>query len=179
MCGIVGLWDLNMASDAASQSVEAMSTKLRHRGPDGDGVWAAGDGGPALGHRRLSILDLSEAGAQPMESANGRTVITFNGEIYNHRELRGELGDHSFRGTSDSETLVEAIDRWGLLTTLGKLNGMFALAVWHEQTRTLSLVRDRMGIKPLYYWHDAPAGRVAFAVRAEGSRGNSVRCPAN
>ena len=163
MCGIVGLWDLNMASDAASQSVEAMSTKLRHRGPDGDGVWAAGDGGPALGHRRLSILDLSEAGAQPMESANGRTVITFNGEIYNHRELRGELGDHSFRGTSDSETLVEAIDRWGLLTTLGKLNGMFALAVWHEQTRTLSLVRDRMGIKPLYYWHDAPAGRVAFA----------------
>lgn len=163
MCGIVGLWNLNMASDAASQSVEAMSTKLRHRGPDGDGVWAAGDGGPALGHRRLSILDLSEAGAQPMESANGRTVITFNGEIYNHRELRAELGDHSFRGTSDSETLVEAIDRWGLLTTLGKLNGMFALAVWHEQTRTLSLVRDRMGIKPLYYWHDAPAGRVAFA----------------
>lgn len=162
MCGIVGLWNPNLAPRDAERIVELMAARLRHRGPDGDGVWSDGEAGPVLGHRRLSILDLSAAGAQPMVSASGRTVITFNGEIYNHLELRGELSDTTFRGMSDTETLVEAIDQWGLLRTLGKLNGMFAFAAWHRETRTLSLVRDRLGIKPLYYSHDSDARKVAF-----------------
>ena len=136
---------------------------LRHRGPDNSGSWADPGDGVALGHARLSILDLSSAGHQPMESPCGRYLITFNGEIYNFRALRRELEalGQSFRGTSDTEVLLGSISEWGLFSALNRFNGMFAFAVWDRQERLLHLARDRFGEKPLYYgW----AGRTfAFA----------------
>jgi len=127
-----------------------MRDAVSHRGPDDEGEWVDLSAGVALGHRRLSIVDLSAAGHQPMMSASGRFVLAFNGEIYNHLELRGSLAD-SWRGHSDTETLLAGIESWGLEATLRKAIGMFALAVWDRSTRTLSLARDRMGEKPLYY----------------------------
>ena len=132
-----------------------MSGALRHRGPDAAGGWLDPDAGIALGHRRLSIIDLSENGAQPMVSRSGRRVISFNGEIYNFRELRRDLEAQinvcGWRGHSDTEVLVEAIDHWGLAETLPRLNGMFAFAVWDRERRELSLARDAFGEKPIYY----------------------------
>ena len=139
-----------------------MQRSLRHRGPDDSGVWVDETAGNALGHRRLSILDLSIAGHQPMASAGGRYVIAFNGEIYNHLELRGELGDMSsvqpvpntekcktaWRGHADTETLLECFASWGIEKTLERAVGMFAIALWDCETRTLTLARDRMGQKP-------------------------------
>ena len=132
--------------------------ELRHRGPDDSGVWVEANAGLALGHRRLSVIDLSNHGRQPMISANQRYVIAFNGEIYNFRKLRTELqeGGTNFRGHSDTEVLLEAIVRWGLITTLKRVNGMLAVALWDRQKRTLHLARDRFGQKPLYYgWADS------------------------
>jgi asparagine synthase (glutamine-hydrolysing) len=161
MCGIAGFWNTTEVATDIRATVQTMVAALRHRGPDAEGQWADLQSGLAFGHRRLAILDLSARGAQPMESASGRTVITYNGEVYNHRELRRDLGDHAFRGTSDTETLVEAIERWGVDETLARLNGMFAFAVWDKSERVLTLARDRLGIKPLYYGrHD---GRFFFA----------------
>jgi len=137
--------------DDISRRAEAMSSRLLHRGPDGAGLWASPDGAVALAHRRLAIVDLSEAGRQPMVSASGRYVLTYNGEIYNHAALRDELPPQPWRGHSDTETLLACIERWGLETALQKAVGMFALALWDQQTRCLSLARDRMGEKPLYY----------------------------
>ena len=127
-----------------------MATALRHRGPDDAGTWADADAGLGLGHARLAILELSPAGHQPMVSVTGRYVITFNGEIYNHLELRKELAG-TWRGHADTETLLAACEAWGLETTLRRSVGMFALALWDRQTRTLTLARDRFGEKPLYY----------------------------
>jgi asparagine synthase (glutamine-hydrolysing) len=127
-----------------------MNATLTHRGPDDSGV-ALEDEGVGLGFRRLAIIDVSPAGHQPMVSANGRYVITYNGEIYNHRELRAELDGVNWRGTSDTEVLLEAFARWGIEATLQRLIGMFAIALWDRQERLLTLVRDRLGIKPLYY----------------------------
>jgi asparagine synthase (glutamine-hydrolysing) len=152
MCGIAGYWHDGKRSDLGNLA-QAMTRSLQHRGPDGQGVWTDEEAGLALGHRRLSILDLSENGAQPFMSASGQTVLTFNGEIYNHLEIRQHLSLTTFRGTSDTETLAEAIDQWGMEATLAKLNGMFAFAVWDRSKRTLTVARDRLGIKPLYYWH--------------------------
>ncbi len=136
--------------------VTAMCGRMVHRGPDGEGYWSSRDNRIAFGHRRLSIIDLSELGAQPMTSKSGSVTITYNGEIYNFSSIREELLGLGivFAGQSDTEVLVEAIDFWGVEETVKKLIGMFAFAVWNEDERTLKLVRDRLGIKPLYYYYD-------------------------
>ncbi len=154
MCGLTGILLADGApAGGLAALVQTMTDALVHRGPDADGVWA--DEGIALGHRRLSILDLSPAGAQPMHSACGRYVIAFNGEIYNHLDLRRELetagATLEWRGHSDTETLLAAIAHWGLDETLRQAAGMFALALWDRRERTLSLARDRIGEKPLYW----------------------------
>lgn len=132
-----------------------MGEAIMHRGPDNSGVWVDVDAGIGLSHRRLSILDLSPAGHQPMTSVSGRYVIAFNGEIYNHLDLRRQLGDRAWRGHSDTETLLAGFELWGTEQTLQCAVGMFAIALWDRNTRTLILARDRMGEKPLYYgWQD-------------------------
>jgi asparagine synthase (glutamine-hydrolysing) len=155
MCGIAGFLyrSEHPAGERLSQIVEAMSTCLRHRGPDAGGGWAEADSGVALGHRRLSIIDLSEAGAQPMHSASGRYHIVYNGEIYNFTEVRESLSSsgYPFKGHSDTEVLLAAIEHWGLQRALESFHGMFAFAVWDSETRELTLARDRVGKKPLYY----------------------------
>lgn len=153
MCGICGV--LSSGSDASlAGTARAMADTLRHRGPDDAGVWADPNKDVAIGHRRLSIVDLSPAGAQPMTSGCGRYVIAFNGEIYNHIALRADLGENQttipWRGSSDTETLLEAIAHWGIQETLHRAYGMFALALWDRQAQQLHLARDRMGEKPLY-----------------------------
>jgi asparagine synthase (glutamine-hydrolysing) len=130
-----------------------MTYALRHRGPDDEGYWADPPAGYAVGHRRLSIIDLSPLGRQPMASWHGRYVVAFNGEIYNFRELRAELEGlgEPFRGGSDTEVMLAAFSRWGVLDGMRRLAGMFALALWDREEQALHLVRDRLGEKPLYY----------------------------
>jgi len=153
MCGIAGLW-FSESADAAQleSSGRAMGAAMSHRGPDAEGVWSDVPRGLALTHRRLSILDLTEAGAQPMHSHCGRYVLIYNGECYNFGELRNELiaAGCKFRGGSDTEVIVESCARWGVRKTLEHLNGMFAFALWDKQVGTLVLARDRLGIKPLF-----------------------------
>jgi asparagine synthase (glutamine-hydrolysing) len=168
VCGITGLFYLNgMDPDFLRQVNTRMTETLRHRGPDASGIWLDPNAGIALGHRRLSILDISPEGHQPMVSACGRYVITFNGEIYNFLALRRELESKGqapqFRGNSDTEVMLAAISSWGLKRAMGEFIGMFAFALWDRKERCLHLVRDRVGIKPLYYgW----AGR-AFVFGSE------------
>lgn len=154
MCGLTGILAPDGRSpDELSRLVQTMATALHHRGPDAEGIWAAE--GIALGHRRLSILDLSAAGAQPMASACGNYVTAYNGEIYNHLDLRHDLeaagAAPEWRGHSDTETLLAGISHWGLDETLSRATGMFALALWDIRDRSLSLARDRIGEKPLYW----------------------------
>lgn len=155
MCGIAGFLTTKQSqpADRLRGTVQAMADALAHRGPDDHGAWVDADGGVALGHRRLSIIDLSPLGHQPMLSADGRYVLTFNGEIYNFAPIRAELEawGYPFKGHSDTEVLLAGIVRWGLIETLRRSNGMFALAVWDRQERTLTMARDRAGKKPLYY----------------------------
>ncbi|HLN24100.1 MAG TPA: asparagine synthase (glutamine-hydrolyzing) [Patescibacteria group bacterium] len=155
MCGIAGLLDLGRATgeDALTARITAMTDSMVHRGPDAGDRWIDTSAGIALGHRRLSIIDLSPAGAQPMASADGRFVIVYNGEGYNADELRAELAmlGHRFRGHSDTEVLVEGFSAWGVEATIRRFNGMFAIAVWDRAERRLSLARDRLGIKPLFW----------------------------
>lgn len=148
MCGIAGYWQVGALETAV---LNRMAMSIAHRGPDDDGSWCDDSVGIALAHRRLSILDLSPAGHQPMVSVTGRYVIVFNGEVYNHLELRKELQGYSWRGHSDTETLLAAFERWGIEGALKKSVGMFSLALWDRETQTLTLVRDRLGEKPLYY----------------------------
>jgi len=154
MCGIAGLL-IPGSSDADGITVilQNMTRSLAHRGPDAEGYWT--EGAVALGHRRLSILDLSDAGAQPMRSESGRYVIVFNGEIYNHLNMRRDLAVDGaapdWRGHSDTETLLAGITHWGLDETLQRAKGMFTLALWDRSEKRLSLARDRMGEKPLYW----------------------------
>ncbi len=152
MCGIAGLLSTRSADDATLAALAGrMADRLAHRGPDARGTWADGAAGIALGHRRLSIVDLSATGAQPMADRSGRYQVAFNGEIYNFEALRRELDPVTWRGHSDTEVLLEAVLRWGLDAALAKFTGMFAIALWDQQERVLHLARDRMGEKPLYY----------------------------
>ncbi len=153
MCGITGILDFSrtISGDALASTCGSMADALRHRGPDDRGVWTDPSAGVALGHRRLSILDLSPLGHQPMTSGSGRFVVTYNGELYNFADLRGKLGGHALRGRSDTEVMLAAFDEWGVEASLPRFNGMFALGVWDTRERVLWLARDRFGEKPLYY----------------------------
>lgn len=155
MCGIAGFWSLNghFGHDECSAAIRRMTRALTHRGPDDEGYFELPDSGLYLGHRRLSIVDLSKEGHQPMQSPSGRYVTVFNGEIFNHRRLRPELEQcgFAFRGHSDTEVLLAAIEHWGLLGAVERAIGMFSIALWDRRDQTLTLVRDRLGIKPLYY----------------------------
>lgn len=156
MCGIAGFVGGNWPQKEEAQSVlSRMIQSLNHRGPDHQEIWIDWDAPVAFAHSRLAILDLSSAGNQPMHSHSGRFVISYNGEIYNHGELRAQLNaagyPHNWRGQSDTETLLAAIETWGVRTTLQRSTGMFAFALWDRWSRTLTLARDRLGEKPLYY----------------------------
>lgn len=157
MCGIAGWIGPTLDTGEARNMIAG----LAHRGPDGEGEWREGQ--VWLGHRRLAIVDLSAAGRQPMLSASGRYAITYNGEVYNYPELRQELEGlgHIFRGHSDTEVMLAAFEQWGVEAALQQFNGMFAFAVWDRKERNLSLARDRMGEKPLYYAESG--GNIAFA----------------
>lgn len=153
MCGFTGFLDRAGFADGEAL-LRRMADTIVHRGPDSDGYWVDADSGIALAHRRLAIIDLSPAGHQPMLSANGRYALSYNGEIYNHLDMRRELeaaGSIAWRGHSDTETLLAGFSAWGVLGTLQRANGMFAFALWDRAERKLTLARDRMGEKPLYY----------------------------
>jgi len=156
MCGIAGLFaGVNGRDEAINATARRMSGAIGHRGPDDSGVWGDVQAGVALGHQRLAIVDLSPAGHQPMLSRSGRWVIAFNGEIYNHLAVRSELQQAGeapdWRGQSDTETLLAAIDAWGVEDAIARMVGMFAIALWDRSRLELHLIRDRMGEKPLYY----------------------------
>ena len=155
MCGIAGFLyrERRPATGELTEIVDRMAARLHHRGPDAGGAWTDAERGIGLGHRRLSIIDLSAAGAQPMRSASGRYVIVYNGEIYGASAVREELAaeGYPFTGHSDTEILLAAVERWGLARALDSVHGMFAFAVWDREQRQLSLARDRVGKKPLYY----------------------------
>ncbi len=155
MCGIAGFIAAGSGNkpQALSTIAAAMGASLSHRGPDDEGVWLDPDAGLALVHRRLSIVDLSSAGHQPMVSADGRYVMSYNGEVYSHEDMRPALAARgvAFRGHSDTEVMLESIAAFGIEATLPRLIGMFAIALWDRHERTLTLVRDRLGIKPLYW----------------------------
>ncbi len=154
MCGIAGLLTTAAgARETLERDASAMADSLAHRGPDDHGVWSDAEAGIALSHRRLSIVDLSPAGHQPMASADGRFVITYNGEIYNFQDLRPELEARgiALRGHSDTEVILELFAIHGVAATIKRLIGMFTMGIWDRRERTLTLVRDRLGIKPLYW----------------------------
>ena len=165
MCGIAGF--CNLKGDW-KVNIERMKERMRHRGPDAGGDWASEDGRVVLGHRRLSILDLSPAGSQPMESHSGRYVMAFNGEIYNYKKIADRLLEEgkteTFRGSSDTEVLLEAMEAYGVERAIGLCKGMFAIALYDRKERELFLLRDRVGEKPLYYGF---IGDEAFAFASE------------
>jgi len=173
MCGLAGFYS-GRAGDATEgrRLLEHMGRSLRHRGPDqGGGIWMDSDTGIGLSSQRLAILDLSPAGNQPMESASGRFVLSYNGEAYNHLELRRELEAAGkapeWRGSSDTETLLAGIEAWGLSETLQRAVGMLALALWDRGDRSLQLARDRIGEKPLYYGWQGRGGKAVFLFGSE------------
>ena len=157
MCGISGIID-NKANDRLPLLIKKINDAMSHRGPDADAFWI--EGGTALGHRRLSILDLSTAANQPFIDASERYVMVFNGEIYNFNEIKAQLGGYPFKTTGDTEVVIAAYAKWGP-SFLQLLKGMFAIAIWDRSERSLFLARDRFGVKPLYYYHDG--GRLLFA----------------
>lgn len=173
MCGFAGFLGFGaLGVDRVPATAQKMGDAIRHRGPDDSGVWHDEHEQIALVHQRLSILDLSPAGHQPMASPSGRYVVAFNGEIYNHLALRRELEKRTppaggWRGHSDTETLLAGIDAWGLESTLTRAVGMFALALWDRQARVLSLVRDRVGEKPLYFGWQGQGQRRVFLFGSE------------
>ncbi len=178
MCGIAGFWDRrNRVESDLRAPIEEMTLAIAHRGPDDSGVFVDDAAGLALGSRRLAIIDLSDAGHQPMATSDGRYVIAYNGEIYNFGDLRRELASRGvrFKGSSDTEVLITGIQAWGLKSTLQRCNGMFALAVWDRAQRRLQLARDRFGEKPLYYgWCD---GVFLFGSELKALAGNPAFKP--
>jgi len=168
MCGIAGLYRFGgAAAEELAATIRSMTDAIAYRGPDGDGHWIDAEVGIALGHRRLAIVDLTATGRQPMASADGRVVITYNGELYNAAEIAAELATSS-RGTSDTEILVEAIARFGIDGALKRANGLFAFAAFDRNARILHLARDRLGIKPLYWTRQS--GTFAFASELKALR---------
>lgn len=164
MCGITGYYSLDASTkEGLAHQLPSMVQALIYRGPDNQSHWVSDDKSCGLGHARLSILDLSDAGSQPMHSASGRYSLVFNGEIYNYQELKKELISHcySFTGDSDTEVLLASIDIFGAEKTLQQLNGMFAFAVWDHNNNELFIARDRAGEKPLYFYHNEKT--IAFA----------------
>ncbi|MDG1144043.1 MAG: asparagine synthetase B, partial [Burkholderiales bacterium] len=153
MCGLSGFLSLPLPRDRGRDVLERMGNKLAQRGPDGQGFWLAEDGKVGLVHRRLEVIEPGPKGHQPMLSHSGRYVLIFNGEIYNHKELRTALEAEgmNFRGQSDTEVLIVALEYWGHERALKKLVGMFAFALWDRRKNRLLLSRDRFGEKPLYY----------------------------
>ena len=155
MCGLAGFWQRNRQFDreTCEHIISQMCDVIKYRGPDSKGYWQNSTAEIVLGHRRLAILDLSPNGAQPMSSADGRFHMVYNGEIYNHLEIRKELqkSGHTFRGHSDTETMLACFAEWGLEESFKRFNGMFACAIFDQKLNQLTLLRDRMGIKPLYY----------------------------
>jgi asparagine synthase (glutamine-hydrolysing) len=163
MCGIAGIVNFLRPLGLKEQNaVESMAEAQLHRGPDGGGIFV--DEHVVLGHRRLSIIDVSEDGKQPMSNETESVWVSFNGEIYNYRELRAELKacGHRFRSHSDTEVLVHGYEQWGEERLLKKLRGMFAFAIFDGPRRRVVVARDRLGIKPLYYCHDATNGQLSF-----------------
>ena len=164
MCGIAGIFNIN-GNPTSLNTIKAMTTKIAHRGPDGEGFYV--EENIALGHRRLAILDTSALGSQPMESKNGEWVVVFNGCIYNYLELKSHLKSkgHSFVSTSDTEVISEGLAAYGV-SFFEKFDGMFAIAAWHKPTKTLYLSRDRFGVKPLYYWLNGKTILFASEIKA-------------
>jgi asparagine synthase (glutamine-hydrolysing) len=151
MCGIAGFWQKPAAIEQPQEILHQMAASLAHRGPDDSGTFFDAREGVGFAFSRLAIVDLSQEGHQPMHSASGRYVIVFNGEVYNHEQIREKLGPLLWRGYSDTEVMLEAIERWGLEPALRMFIGMFAFALWDRATNNLFLCRDRLGIKPLYF----------------------------
>ena len=172
MCGFAGYWTSSSVGELPPGVLTAMTQCILHRGPDDAGEWYENGREVALGFRRLAILDLTPAGHQPMSSASGRYVIIFNGEIYNFAELRSELSAAgcTFRGHSDTEVMLAAIERWGVLDTTRRLVGMYAIALWDREQRALHLIRDRFGEKPLYY--GVMRGTLLFGSELKALRAN-------
>ena len=169
MCGINGFYSLS--SFSSNDVIIKMNSAISHRGPDTNGFWSDKKSGIILGHQRLSIIDLSDAGNQPMKSNSSRYILTYNGEVYNHLEIRKELEKINpsikWRGNSDTETLLEAIDFWGIEITLKKIQGMFAFGLWDQKKRCLILARDRIGEKPLYYGWQGEGNKKSFLFGSE------------
>ena len=166
MCGIAGYWNINNkehSAEALRANAELMNNMLRERGPDSSGIWSDASAGVALAHRRLGIIDLSEKGHQPMQASSRRFTMSYNGEVYNFSQLRRELEayGHAFVGNSDTEVLLAGFLQWGIPDTFRRCIGMFACAIFDQQESELTLVRDRVGIKPLYYGRQG--GLIAFA----------------
>ena len=174
MCGFTGFLNATASLDRAHAHalLRHMADEIVHRGPDSDGYWVDPDAGIGLAHRRLAIVDLSPAGGQPMVSASGRYVLAFNGEIYNHQRIRKTLERSGnlagpWRGQSDTETLLAGFDGWGIVATLQRTVGMFAIALWDRELRQLTLARDRLGEKPLYYGWQGHGRGAAFMFGSE------------
>jgi asparagine synthase (glutamine-hydrolysing) len=173
MCGLAGFWGDSSALNATESNgiLKSMSRAIAHRGPDGNGNWYDQRHGVGLCHTRLAVIDLSTAGHQPMVSATGRYVLTFNGEIYNHQSIRQQLESVSssiaWRGHSDTETLLASFEQWGIEASVKRATGMFAFAVWDTQAGTLTLARDRLGEKPLYYGWQGVGSRRVFLFGSE------------
>ncbi|MEM9280763.1 MAG: asparagine synthase (glutamine-hydrolyzing) [Verrucomicrobiota bacterium] len=167
MCGISGIWEREASVDIR-KCVTSQIDCLRHRGPDGKGIWYDDENGVALGHARLSILELTDLGSQPMHSRCGRYVISYNGEVYNFQKLRSDLSTlgHVFKGTSDTEVMLAAISEWGVFEAVKKFVGMFAFALWDRKENTIQLCRDRIGIKPIYYYWDGKSLVFASELKA-------------
>ena len=177
MCGNAGFYDRARPGDRAAMErrAQAMGDAIAYRGPDSWAIWCDAEAGLGFAHRRLAIVDLTPTGAQPMVSADGRWVICYNGEVYNRDEVARcpELAGFAFRGTSDTEVILESVARRSIERTLTDINGMFAIALWDRQTRTLHLIRDRLGIKPIYFSSDERG--IAFASELKALRAGGVR----